>query len=245
MLTYRMADNNDPYEGIRMNRGPKIESSRRTGWIIAITLLVLGSIYLFTACKSNQEMTGKQKILSTFYPLLMKMGKSTVLRNDTVQPRVSFYSLKTDLIIGTTFSFDSLKGKKILLVNTASDCGYTRQYDALQRLQEQYADRLVVIGFPSNDFKNQESASNEEIAGFCRINYGVRFPLAQKSSVRNGASQNSVFRWLSDPALNGWNKQDPQWNFCKYLINEQGMLTGYFSSAVDPLSAECVAPIEK
>jgi len=225
---------------------PVKRKTRRWAFRILISSLsVLGIVYCLTACKSNKEMTGRQKILSSFYPLLMKVGKSTILRNDTVQPPVSFYGLQATLISGAPLRFDSLKGKKVLLVNTASDCGYTRQYDALQQLQDKYADRLLVIGFPSNDFKNQESASNEDIAGFCRINYGVRFPLAEKSSVKAGTAQNGIYRWLSDAAMNGWNKQDPKWNFCKYLINEQGILTGYFSSAVDPLSAECTALIEK
>lgn len=218
---------------------------KRTGLIITGMLSVLLFLYCFTACTSNKEMTGRQQILRSFYPLLMKAGKTTVLRNDSVQPPVSFYTLSVTLMNGDTLDFNTLKGKNVMLVNTASDCGYTRQYEGLQRLQERYPERLVVIAFPSNDFKNQESATNEEIAGFCRINYGVRFPLARKSSVKPGKQQHPVFQWLSDKNLNGWNNQDPQWNFSKYIVDEKGMLIGYCSSAVDPLSADCTAMIER
>lgn len=208
-------------------------------------LSVLLVLYCLTACTSNKEMTGRQQILRSFYPLLMKAGKTTVLRNDSVQPPVSFYTLSVTLMNGDTLDFNTLKGKKVMLVNTASDCGYTRQYEALQRLQERYPERLEVIAFPSNDFKNQESATNEEIAGFCRINYGVRFPLVRKSSVKPGKEQHPVFQWLSDKNLNGWNNQDPHWNFSKYIVDEKGVLIGYCSSAVDPLSAECIGMIER
>lgn len=120
--------------------------------------------------------------------------------NEKAIPSVSFYSLKDTLIDGTGFDLSQLKGKKVLLVNTASDCGYTGQYDDLQKLSEKYKDKLVVIGFPANDFKEQEKGTDQEIAAFCKLNFGVRFPLMKKSSVKKGPGQNKIFQWLTDPA---------------------------------------------
>lgn len=165
------------------------------------------------------------------------------LSNDKAMPTVSFYSLKDTLIDGTAFDFEKLKGKKIMLVNTASDCGYTGQYDDLQKLSEQYKDKLVVIGFPANDFKEQEKGSDEEIAAFCKLNFGVSFPLMKKSSVKKGAGQNKIFEWLTDSTKNGWNNQPPSWNFCKYIVDEQGRLTNYFGSTIEPLGKEITEAI--
>ena len=130
-------------------------------------------------------------------------------------------------------------------MNTASDCGYTAQYAELQKLYEANKGTLEVIGFPANDFKEQESGSDADIAQFCSVNFGVSFPLAKKSSVVKSAAQNNIFNWLSDAAKNGWNNQSPEWNFSKYLVNEEGVLTHYFPPAVSPLSAEVVAAIKQ
>ena len=162
--------------------------------------------------------------------------RSKVLKNENnIQPSQSFYSLSAQLNNGNELRFDSLKGKKVLLVNTASDCGYTNQYDDLQKLYEGYRDKLMVIGFPANDFKEQEKGNDEEIAQFCKINYGVTFPLVKKSTVVKGSDQNPVFQWLTDKNRNGWNNQPPTWNFSKYLINESGVLTHYFDPSISPL----------
>jgi glutathione peroxidase len=173
-------------------------------------------------------------------------GKNaTTLSNDKIQPPVSFYSLKDTLNNGNTFDFSSLRGKKLLLVNTASDCGYTNQYDALQKLFVEHADKLIVIGFPANDFKQQEKGTDKEIAEFCRLNYRVTFPLMKKSIVKKRDGQNPVFQWLTDSTKNGWNNKPPSWNFCKYLVNENGVLTNYFGSAISPTSKEVIDAIEK
>jgi len=132
-----------------------------------------------------------------------------------------------------------------LLVNTASDCGYTEQYDALQQLYEQNEDKLVVIGFPANDFKQQEKGTDEEIAQFCKLNFGVTFPLMKKSSVIKGEEQNVVFQWLTDSAKNGWNGKYPSWNFCKYIVSAGGVLTHYFGSSVSPLSREVLNAVNE
>jgi glutathione peroxidase len=182
----------------------------------------------------------KQKILQVIYPFLMKLGKlfgsaNKVLSHNTDSaPPISLYNYSIGLNDGTELQLDKLKGKKILLVNTASDCGYTAQYAALQSLYDEFKQQLIVIAFPSNDFKEQEKADDAAIAAFCSINYGVKFPLVKKSSVVKSAHQHPVFKWLSDPLLNGWCNQAPGWNFSKYLVNENGQLTHYFPTAVAP-----------
>ena len=161
-----------------------------------------------------------------------------------VVPPVSFFTLKTVLNDGKLLEMASLKGKKILLVNTASACGYTAQYEQLQQLYSQYNNKLVVIGFPANDFKEQESGTDEEIASFCKKNFGLSFPLVQKTVVVKKPGQNSVFQWLTDPSKNGWNSQPPSWNFSKYLVNEEGELTDYFGPGVEPLNEPILTAIK-
>ena len=167
------------------------------------------------------------------------------LHNEQAKPAVSFYSLKDTAIDGTVFDFEKLKGKKIMLVNTASNCGYTGQYDDLQKLSEAYKDKLLVIGFPANDFKDQEKGTDEEIATFCKRNFGVSFPLMKKSSVIKGTNQNKIFEWLTDSAKNGWNNKQPSWNFCKFIVDEEGRLTNFFGSTIEPLGQEVKDALNK
>jgi glutathione peroxidase len=196
---------------------------------------------LATRYHKKSKMTFRRKLLKIFYPALMWFsrlkGKKKKITGSTVPP-ASFYDLKTTLNNGKELDFSTLKGKKVLLVNTASDCGYTHQYKDLQTLYENFKDQLVIIGFPANDFKEQEKGSDEEIASFCEINYGVTFPLAKKSTVIKSENQHPVFQWASEATKNGWNSKEPSWNFSKYLVNESGVLTNYFAPSVDPLSAE-------
>lgn len=195
-------------------------------------------------------MTGRQKVLKAVYPLWIWFtkltGKNTKIESNTntKQPATPIYALNIDLNDGKKLDLSAFKDKKILLVNTASDCGYTGQYSDLQRLYEQYDNTLVIVGFPANDFKEQEKGTDAEIASFCQKNFGVTFPLAKKSSVIKGAQQNEVFKWLTDPQKNGWNEKAPTWNFSKYLINEKGVLTNYFDPSVSPLSPEVINAIE-
>ena len=147
---------------------------------------------------------------------------------------VSSEQLEVQLSSGKALSLASLRGRKVLLVNTASECGYTGQFAELQRLHEEMGEKLQIIGFPSNDFKEQEKGDDASISAFCQINFGVTFPLAKKSVVLRTAFQNPVFTWLTDPSRNGWNDQEPDWNFSKYLLNEQGELLAYFGPAVSP-----------
>lgn len=215
----------------------------KTGLVAISLVMICFWTYVEITNRNSKNMTGRQKVLKAIYPLWVwwanKRGiNNKKASNEKVTPLVSVYSLTDTLIDGSLFSFEQLKGKKLLLVNTASDCGYTGQYDDLQKLSEKYTGKLVVIGFPANDFKEQEKGENNEIAEFCKRNFGVRFPLMQKSRVVKGHGQNSVFSWLTDPAQNGWNSQQPSWNFCKYIVDENGKLTHYFASTVEPLSKE-------
>jgi glutathione peroxidase len=212
--------------------------------------IALGVLVTATLLMKKQGMSYRQSILKTVYPAIMWSGKAAgkkqmQVNKENKPPIFSFYSLTTKDINSKDFSFASLIGKKVLIVNTASDCGFTGQYEALEKLQEKYAESLVVIGFPANDFKGQETKDNETIAAFCKKNYGVSFPLMAKSIVIKKDQQNEVFKWLSNPAMNGWNNQEPAWNFCKYLINEEGTLTHYFPMTVDPLDASVIEAIEK
>jgi glutathione peroxidase len=194
-------------------------------------------------------MTIRQKILKSVYPIFMWLNKRTkqseVLQNNKVQPPVSFYSLKAINGHGILFDFAALKGKKVLIVNTASDCGYTAQYEALEKLQQQYKNGLAILAFPANDFGAQEKGSDAEIAGFCNTNYHISFPIMSKTTVVKAAGQTPVYQWLSNAPSNGWNSKAPSWNFAKYLIDEEGKLVNYFGPAVSPISKEITAAVEK
>ena len=146
----------------------------------------------------------------------------------------SFYALSADNINGESISMNTFKDKKILVVNVASQCGYTPQYEGLQNLYETYGDRLVVLGFPSNDFMWQEPGNNTEIKTFCQRTYGVTFPMFAKIHVK-GRKQHPLYTWLSDSTMNGWNHENPSWNFNKYLLDEKGKLLERFGSSIEPL----------
>ncbi len=156
----------------------------------------------------------------------------------------SFYDFKMKSIDGKMISFDQFKGKKVLLVNVASKCGFTPQYEDLQKLHELYGNRVDILGFPANNFGSQEPGSNEEIALFCTENYGVTFQMFEKISVK-GDDMDPLYQWLSNEKYNGWNNEVPSWNFCKYLVNEEGKLIAFFPSKVKPLSDELLARIKE
>ncbi len=222
-------------------------STKKYRKVKRVLLVILVCIFAFATYveivnRNSKQMTYRQKVLKAIYPQWMWWTKTTGNNNERMKgqkaPPVSFYSLQTGLNNGDTLAFNTLKGKKVMIVNTASHCGYTDQYRDLQKLHELYKDRLVIIGFPANDFKQQEPGTDREIAEFCRANYGVTFQLAEKSSVLKTDLQNGVFRWLTDPLQNGWNEQEPSWNFSKYLVNERGELVNYFGPSVSPLDKE-------
>ncbi len=202
------------------------------------TICIFGMLFLwiFIANNESNDMTIRQKMLRAFYPALMKLqkGKQLTKPSSIAAPPISFYSLTAVLNNGDTLHFETLRGKKVLIVNTASDCGYTGQYEELQNLYSALRNDVIILGFPANDFKAQEQGTNADIAAFCKKNYGVEFPLMQKSTVIKSTNQNTVFRWLSDAKQNGWCNQAPAWNFSKYLIDASGNLAYYFDPSVSP-----------
>jgi len=157
------------------------------------------------------------------------------------KPADNVYQFAITSIDGKKVDLSQFKGKKLLLVNTASKCGYTKQYAGLQELSEKYGDKVVVIGFPANNFGGQEPGSNDEIQGFCEKNFGVTFLLAEKSSVA-GDDISPLFAYLTsaeNPDFTG----EIKWNFEKFLIDEQGKLIHRFRSKVEPLSQELISKL--
>ena len=150
-----------------------------------------------------------------------------------------FYKLSANDIDGNIINFSKYKGKKILIVNVASKCGYTHQYKDLQELHKKYNDKITILAFPSNNFGFQEPGSNMQIEEFCETNYGIEFQLFEKSNVR-GKNINSIYKWLSSADDNGWNDKAPRWNFFKYLVSEEGKLKAVYSSNTNPLDKEII-----
>ena len=211
-------------------------------------LMLLAAIFGVAAFLIKEpNMTWRQSLLQKAYPIIMFLGKltgqssKTMLNNDkAIRPIENFYELSAIKNNGDPLPFSELRGKKVLLVNTASDCGYTGQYEELEALHKKYGDRLVILGFPANDFKEQEKKSDEDIATFCKVNYGVTFQLMKKGQVIKGANQQPVYQWLTNPTKNGWCEKEPDWNFSKYLIDETGMLMAYYSQWVSPKNMSLV-----
>lgn len=187
------------------------------------TLLVL-SAFIALACSTATQVETSNEEIQNLEDMLMAK---------------SFYEFKMKDIDGNEVDFNQYKGKKVLVVNVASNCGYTPQYAELQELNEQYGDQLVILGFPANNFGGQEPGTNEDIKQFCSENYGVTFQMFNKISVK-GMDKHPLYRWLSDKDLNGWNDKEPTWNFCKYFIDEKGELKKFFPSSVKPMDEEIV-----
>ena len=146
----------------------------------------------------------------------------------------TLYDFKANSLDGKTFDLSSLKGKKVLVVNTASKCGLTPQYETLQKLYDTYKNRnFVIIGFPANNFASQEPGTNSEIQEFCKIKYGVTFPMMSKISVK-GDDIDPIYKWLTSKSLNGVVDAEVQWNFQKFMINEQGQLVDFVSPRDKP-----------
>jgi glutathione peroxidase len=194
-------------------------------------------------------MTIKQQILKALYKVIMLKGKlfpsnKDIIKNTLqVPPHTAFYNIEVLANDGTTVDLNKYKGKKIVIVNTASDCGYTAQYEELESLFTEYKSNVMVLAFPANDFRNQESGNDTSIAEFCRLNFGIRFPIMQKSSVVKGSLQHPIFKWLSQESSNGWCNQEPIWNFCKYIIDGEGRLTHFFSQNISPTSKQFIDAI--
>lgn len=168
--------------------------------------------------------------------LIFAMGASNA--------QTTFYDFTVKDINGKDYPLSQLKGKKVLVVNTASKCGFTKQYEGLQELYEQYgADDFMILGFPANNFMKQEPGSDEEIASFCSINYGVTFPMMSKISVK-GKDQAPLYTWLTSESENGLEDSKVSWNFQKYMIDEKGQLVGHFSPKTKPDNEKLVSWIK-
>ena len=152
----------------------------------------------------------------------------------------TIYQFKVKDLYGKEFDFASLKGKKILVVNTASECGLTPQYKDLEAIYKKYKDlNFIIVGFPANNFGAQEPGSNEQIAKFCEMNYGVTFPMMSKISVK-GNDMDNVYKFLTQKSKNGLQDSEVEWNFQKYLINEQGELVKVLSPRILPTDVAIV-----
>jgi glutathione peroxidase len=184
--------------------------------VLAISLTLM-------ACASNQQ----NETVKT----------STQMNTANTDTTKNIHGFKVEALDGSTIDFASFKGKKILVVNTASECGYTPQYKDLEKLYETYKDKLVVIGFPANNFGGQEPGSNSEIKSFCTKNYDVSFPMAAKISVK-GDDMAVIYQWLTQKEKNGVLNAEIKWNFNKFLIDENGRMMYKFESSVTPMSEE-------
>lgn len=192
-----------------------------------ITLLLL-SLSFFTSCKNQAQET----------PV-------TLISNKEVMTKETIYSFKVKDLNGKEFDFASLKGKKIMIVNTASKCGLTPQYKDLEAIFEKYKEKnFVIVGFPANNFASQEPGTNKEIGEFCQRNYGVTFPMMEKVSVKD-ADMCEVYKFLTQKSKNGLQDSEVEWNFQKYLINEKGELEKVISPQVLPTDASIVDWIAK
>lgn len=179
-----------------------------------IFLILLSFVAFFNSCAQKKTDVSK--------------AKSKELMGKTI------YDYKVEALeVGKEINFADFKGKKILIVNTASECGFTPQYADLEKLSNEYKDKLVVIGFPANNFGGQEPGSNVEIGAFCQKNYGVTFPLAAKVSVK-GDDTAPIFKYLTEKELNGVKNTSILWNFTKFLVDENGKLIDSFISTTKP-----------
>ena len=178
---------------------------KKTIQILGIALLVLAG-----ACKNETKEN--------------KPGPEQAISKEQQMKKENIYQFKVSDLYGSDFDFSSLEGKKIMVVNTASECGLTPQYEDLQKLYDQYKDKdFVIVGFPANNFGGQEPGSNEQIASFCKQNYGVTFPMMSKISVK-GDDKHQVYQFLTQKSRNGLQDSEVAWNFQKYLIDENGEL---------------------
>lgn len=198
-------------------------------------LILFAALALNAACQSEASKASQTAALSQKLPIEAKDEPKDYSK------MTSLHSFKAQTIDGQEFDFSTLKGKRVLIVNTASECGFTPQYEDLQALHEQYAgDKFAIIGFPSNDFGGQEPGSDEEIAAFCQKNYGVGFQMMSKVKVR-GEDSHPVYQWLCNKSLNGVDDAKVKWNFNKFLIDENGHWVAHYGSMVGPLNKRIVA----
>lgn len=182
----------------------------------------------------------KTKTMKKLLILLMTISTTAVMAQTK-----TLYDFTAKTIDGQDFDFSSLKGKKVLIVNTASKCGYTPQYEQLEELYKKYGgDGFEIIGFPANNFMSQEPGSNDEIAEFCQKNYGVTFTMMEKISVK-GKDQHEIYTWLTEEEQNGVSNDKVKWNFQKFLIDENGNLVKSLPPGTNPLDDEILSWLGK
>lgn len=169
-----------------------------------------------------------------FLSIVLTLAMATIT---LAQPITSIHQFKVKGIDGKNIDFSKFKGKKILVVNTASECGYTPQYEGLQKLSEEHKNDLVIVGFPCNQFGGQEPGTEETIKEFCKARYGVTFPLAAKIDVK-GENIAPIYKWLSNKTENGVLDATIKWNFNKFLLDENGKMLSYFPSSTKPQSED-------
>ncbi|WP_299674025.1 glutathione peroxidase [uncultured Tenacibaculum sp.] len=170
------------------------------------------------------------------------LNKAKLFSSASEVEKQSIYDIKINDIRNQPISLSDFKGKKILFVNVASKCGFTKQYKELQELSETYKDQLTVIGLPCNQFGSQEPGNETQIQEFCDINFGVTFPLTEKIRVK-GSQQHPLYNWLTSKSLNGEKNSKVRWNFQKYLVDEQGNLIDYFYSTTKPTSTKITSKL--
>ncbi len=196
-----------------------------------LKIVATALIFSLLSCKNNDT--------------VMAENTSNFVEDTPMVARESIYQFKVEDLEGNTFDFSSLKGKKILVVNTASKCGLTPQYKELEALYKQYKDKnFVIVGFPANNFGQQEPGSNQEIATFCQKNYGVTFPMMAKVSVK-GEDMCAMYQFLTQKSRNGLQDSQVEWNFQKYLIGTDGHLEKVIAPQVTPMDAQIVDWIKK
>ena len=192
-------------------------------------IIALLSVFMLVSCKNEAQTKAKSEL---------------IVKTETMN-KENIYQFKVKDLSGDEFDFASLKGKKMLIVNTASKCGLTPQYKDLEAIYEKYKDKnFVIIGFPANNFGQQEPGTNDEIGTFCQKNYGVTFPMMSKVSVK-GSDMCELYQFLTQKSRNGLQDSQVEWNFQKYLINENGELEKVVSPQVLPTDAEIVDWISK
>ena len=192
-----------------------------------LVIFTFGLLFLWS-CQNNAQ------------PNIVAINTNSNENMNTETQIKTIYKFKVKDLYGKEFDFASLKGKKILIVNTASECGLTPQYKDLEAIYEKYKNKnFIIVGFPANNFGSQEPGSNEQIAKFCQLNYGVTFPMMSKISVK-GNDKHPVYQFLTQKSKNGLQDSEVEWNFQKYLINEEGVLVKVLSPRVLPTDAAIV-----
>lgn len=180
--------------------------------------------------------------VATLFSFSLQPNHTTTGTHNQINYSHSIYDFKVEALEGGIIDFASFKGKKILIVNTASKCGYTKQYKSLEELHKKYQKKLVIVGFPANNFGGQEPGSNAAIKEFCQKNFGVSFFMAAKISVK-GNDMAPIYKWLCNKTENGVLDTEIKWNFGKFLLDEKGMLMHYFPSKTEPMSEEITSKL--